>query len=124
MPADKRSTSLSLEISNRVVGLVAEYTGRGPTKARTTITGDLIVVLLRDTLTRSEKHLVEAGQSDVVLHMRSAFQLAMEVPAKAAVTELTGREVIGFMSTNHIDPDLAIEAFVMAPDGNKEDLVD
>jgi hypothetical protein len=56
--------------------------------------------------------------------MRSACQLAMQQDAKTAVRELTGRDVIGFMSTNHIDPDLAIEAFVMAPEDHKEDLVD
>jgi uncharacterized protein YbcI len=27
----------------------------------------------------------------------------------------TGRKVIGFMSDNHIDPDLAVEVFVLEP---------
>jgi uncharacterized protein YbcI len=115
MPANNQGASLALEISNRVVGLVAEYTGRGPTKARTTINDDLVVVLPRDTLTKSERHLVASGQRDTVLQLRSAFQLAMQEEASTAISELTGRDVIGFMSANHIDPDLAIEAFVLAP---------
>ena len=32
------------------------------------------------------------------------------------IEELTGRKVVGFMSDNHIDPDLAVEVFVLAPD--------
>jgi hypothetical protein len=39
----------------------------------------------------------------------------MQEEASTAISELTGRDVIGFMSANHIDPDLAIEAFVLAP---------
>ena len=31
------------------------------------------------------------------------------------IEELTGRKVIGFMSDNHIDPDLAVEVFVLEP---------
>ena len=31
--------------------------------------------------------------------------------------ELTGREVVGFMSDNHIDPDIAVEVFILAPTG-------
>jgi uncharacterized protein YbcI len=31
------------------------------------------------------------------------------------VSGLTGREVVAFMSNNHIDPDLGVEIFVLAP---------
>ena len=108
--------SLSARISSTVVRLMSEYTGRGPTKARTTIDGDLIVVLLRDTLTKGERQLVGLGKLESVLQMRGAFQSAMRAEACAAVEELVGRKVIGFMSGNQADPDLAIEAFVLAPD--------
>jgi uncharacterized protein YbcI len=29
------------------------------------------------------------------------------------IEELTGRKVVGFMSDSHIDPDLAVEVFVL-----------
>ena len=32
------------------------------------------------------------------------------------VEEFTGRSVIAFLSDNHLDPDLAIEAFVLEPE--------
>jgi uncharacterized protein YbcI len=105
--------SLAAEISTLVVRLMSEYTGRGPTKARTTINGDLIAVLLRDTLTKGERQLVALGKVENVMQMRRAFQGAMQEEACAAIEELVGRKVIGFMSDNHADPDLAIEVFVL-----------
>ena len=31
------------------------------------------------------------------------------------IEELTGRKVIGFMSDNYIDPDMAVEVFILEP---------
>ena len=33
------------------------------------------------------------------------------------IEDLTGRKVIGFMSDNHIDPDIAVEVFILEPAG-------
>ena len=33
----------------------------------------------------------------------------------AGIEEITGRVVIAFLSANHIDPDMAIESFALAP---------
>jgi uncharacterized protein YbcI len=102
-------------ISNAMVQLLHEYTGRGPTRARTTIGEDLIVCLLADTLTNSERKLVDAGEEDLVLHGRSTFQRLMRERAIDAVESASGRTVKAFMSNNHIDPDLAVETFVLGP---------
>ena len=42
-------------ISTAIVRLLHEYTGRGPTRARTILGDDLIVCVLADTLTNSER---------------------------------------------------------------------
>ena len=119
------SRSLAADISTKIVQLMAEYTGRGPTKARTTINGDLIVVLLRDTLTKGERGLAERGELDTVLSMRRAFQSTMRDEAIAAIEELTGRKVLAFLSDNVAEPDLAVEVFVLEPwDGIGDALVD
>ena len=109
--------SLASAISNSVRQLVAEYTGRGPTRARTSIRDNLVVVLLEDTLTKGERRLVAKGRDIRVLDYRAEFQAAMREDAIASVEELTGRKVMAFMSANHIDPDLAAELFVLEPDG-------
>jgi uncharacterized protein YbcI len=104
---------LNAAISNVVVSLLSEYTGRGPTKAHCSIRNDVVVVMLEDTLTKGERALVSRGRSEKVLDLRSEFQAAMRADATAAVARLTGRSVTAFMSTNHIDPDLAAEVFVL-----------
>ena len=111
-PAQSRAAS----ISTHVVRVMSEYTGRGPTKARTSIDGDLVSVLLRDTLTRGERSLVADGRGQVVLDMRKAFQMTMREDLVAGVERIMGRKVVAFMSDNHVDPDFAVEAFVLAPE--------
>jgi uncharacterized protein YbcI len=102
-------------ISSAVVKLLHEYTGRGPTKARTYIDTDLIAVVLQDTLTMGERSLVRDGKADLVLAMRRAFQETMSVQLIAAVERHSGRTVRAFLSGNHLDPDTAVESFVLEP---------
>lgn len=107
--------SPAASISNRVVQLMSSYTGRGPTKAWTSVDEDLISVVLRDTLTKGERSLVSDGRSDLVLGMRKAYQNTMRDELVAAIEQISGRKVHAFLSDNHIDPDIAIESFVMEP---------
>jgi uncharacterized protein YbcI len=102
-------------ISNAVIRLVRDYTGRGPTQAHTTISDGHVIVVLRDTLLKAERSLVEDGQSEPVIAMRRRFQRTMERDFIAAVVENTGREVEAFLSDNHIDPDVAVEVFILKP---------
>jgi uncharacterized protein YbcI len=108
--------SVSSAISNAVRQLLADYTARGPTRARTSIRDNLVVVLLEDTLTKGERRLVRKGRDHRVIDYRREFQDAMRDDAIASVEELTGRKVMAFMSANHIDPDLAAELFVLEPE--------
>jgi uncharacterized protein YbcI len=113
-------STLYVTLSNAIVGLVREYTGRGPTKARTTIRDNLVVVLLEESLTKGEKVLVEKGRGEHVLALRCEYQEAMREEAMAKVAEITGRNVLAMMSTNHLDPDLAAELFVLeSPNGDR-----
>lgn len=100
-------------ISNATVKLLREYTGRGPTKARTYIVGDLVSIVLQDTLTMGERSLVREGDQAIVLAARKAFQRAMGPQLTAVVEQHTGRRVHAFLSDNHIDPDVAVESFVL-----------
>ena len=107
--------ALAAAISNSMVGLLHRYTGRGPTRARTTIDGNVIVCVMGATLTKGEQSLVADGKHEVVLHSRRAFQDTMQADAITAVQDLSGRRVVAFMSNNHIDPDLAVEVFILDP---------
>jgi uncharacterized protein YbcI len=101
-------------ISDGLVALLKEFFGRGPESAKTYVTGDLVVCLLRGGLTRIEHTLIDSGHSDEVIRQRVAFQEVMRERFEAVVTQATGRAVIGFMSGNQQDPDLMCEVFVLA----------
>lgn len=47
--------------------------------------------------------------------MRRAYQYTMRHDLVSGVEELSGRKVVAFLSDNHIDPDIAIESFVLEP---------
>ncbi len=102
-------------ISNGAVHILSQYTGRGPTKARTTISEDHVLIVMADTLTKGERTLVKAGCSERVLQVRSDFQSAMSQDLVALVEGQIDRKVVAFMSNNNIDPDLGVEIFVLSP---------
>jgi uncharacterized protein YbcI len=105
---------LAAEISRRVVGLLREYAGRGPTKARTYIHDQLIVCVLENTLTQGERAMADGGEQTAALESRRAYQRLMREDAASAIEDLTGHRVAAFLSDHSIDPDVAIEAFVLA----------
>jgi uncharacterized protein YbcI len=115
-----RGTTASA-ISNGAVRLFHEYTGRGPTKARTTINGDNVLILFGDVLTKGERMLAENGDAAAVLQMRHRFQDAMRGDLVGMVEGLVGRKVVAFMSANHISPDMAAEVFVLEPLADTEE---
>jgi uncharacterized protein YbcI len=115
--------ALHAAISEAVVRRMADVTGRGPTKARTTIDRDLIVVMLQNTLTSGERYLADSDRAEQVLDTRRAYQDAMREDFIAEIEALTSRTVIAFMSANHINPDLAGEIFVLEPDSTADPTV-
>lgn len=105
--------SLNAAISNAVVHTYKDYLGRGPTKARSTIRDNLVVVLLEDTMTKAERTLVAEGEVDATIQMRRTVQRTMRNTLSDLVADLTGRQVLAFMSDQHADPDYAVEVFVL-----------
>jgi len=114
-PIDRTPGARAAAISNLLVRLMAEYTGRGPTKARTYINEDLVTVVLQDTLTKGEQSLVRDGRASLVLDTRKAYQQTMREDMVTGVEEIMERRVMAFLSDNHIEPDVAVESFVLTP---------
>jgi uncharacterized protein YbcI len=110
---------LHAALSNAVVRIVHDYTGRGPTTARTSIRDDVVVVVLQETLLKAEHSLIDAGKGDLVVEMRRSFQQTMREDFAAAVETLTERTVIAFMSDSQLEPDYSVEVFVLAPEHSK-----
>ena len=116
---------LSAALSNAIVALFAEYTGRGATQSRTYVHENLIVTVLHDSMTKGERSLVRDGKEEAVLAIRRTYQESMRTELIEIVERLTGRTVSAFMSSNHVNPDVAIESFVLelldAPKDNQPD---
>src|SRR5205823_5355054 len=96
-------------ISKLVGGLVREYIGHRAT-AHTDLNGDVITVVLRDTLTKGEQRLVRDGLGELVLCTRRAFQQTMREELIAGIEQITGRRV--GVCANNMKPDIAVETFV------------
>jgi uncharacterized protein YbcI len=109
------SRSLNRDISRAMVALFKEATGRGPGRARTYIEEGLVVTVLHDTMTKAERTLKDEQHADQVRSLRRLFQGTFRDEAIAVVERLTGRKVLAFLSDHAVDPDYAVEAFVLEP---------
>jgi uncharacterized protein YbcI len=102
-------------ISRQMVRLMRDIVGRGPTKARTTIGRDHVLVMFQETLTQGERNVIESGESHAVELLRSSYQQLLKGRATLLIEDTLERKVIGFMSANNFDPDMAAEVFVLEP---------
>jgi uncharacterized protein YbcI len=107
--------SKTAAISNMTVRLLSQYTGRGPTKARTFFNDDMVSVVLQDTLTKAERMLIANDRRELVLLTRTTFQEVMGDDLISGIEQIPGRKVLAFLSANHVDPDIAVETFILAP---------
>ena len=101
-------------ISNEIVRLQAEYYGKGPTRAKTYIVEDLVVVVLEESFTRAEKTLAERGEKDAIEHIRRRFQQQMADDFTSVVEQATARKVRVFLSETNVEHDVSVETFLLA----------
>lgn len=109
------TNNLNREISRAMVALFKEATGRGPGRARTYVEDGLVVTVLHDTMTKAERTLKEENLEDQVRSLRRTFQGTFRDEAIEAVERLTGAKVLAFLSDHAVDPDYAVEAFILEP---------
>jgi uncharacterized protein YbcI len=101
-------------VSRQLVGIYAEYYGRGPTKAKTIWRDDVVVCILEDVFTRAEQLLVDGGRFDQVRLNRQAFQDQLEPSFHKVVEDLTGRRVEACLS-QVTRSGVAAEIFTLGP---------
>ena len=103
------------KISNGLVGLLKEFYGQGPTRAKSYFQDDLVVCVLRGGFSRVEQTLLDGGRGAAVIQQRMEFQELMRERFAEVIEDATGRQVIGFMSGNQQSPDLMCEVFILSP---------
>jgi len=117
LPDDRREppspSEVSEEISRDILRIHEESYGKGAGKAHTFVGEDFVAVVLDDLeLLPNEKFLVEHGEQETVLQVRSHYQHAIRASFSAAIERATGRSVIGFASTTSMgEPPFAAEIF-------------
>jgi uncharacterized protein YbcI len=103
-------------VTETMVALHQRYHNRRPVTAKTLlIDGELLICVLGGVYTDVEKTMIEIQRAALVQDMRSAFQNAMQYKFIAAVERLSGREVLTFISKQHVGPDMEIELFMLKP---------
>ena len=101
-------------ISTSIVGILRDHYGRGPMKAKTYALDDIIVVVMRGSgFTALEQTIMDSGEPGRVIEMREDFQRVMATRYKETIRELTGRNVVAFLSQAHVEPDITMEIFFM-----------
>ncbi len=99
-------------ISTSIVAILRERYGRGPMRAKTYALDDIIVVVMRGSgFTPLEQTIMDSGQPERVVAMREDFQQVMSERYRQTIRELTGRNVIAFLSQAHVEPDITVEIF-------------
>ena len=111
----RSSGSLPRDISRALAALYKECVGRGPTRVRTYVETELVVTLFRGTMTTAEHTLAGEEEQETVRELRRILQERFRPEASDVVERLTGRKVLAFLSDHDVDPDYAIEVFVLAP---------
>jgi uncharacterized protein YbcI len=104
---------LAAAISNAIVGIFREHYGRGASRVRTVMGADYVICFLEDIYTPVERTLIDSGRFEAVKETRAAFQDVMQERFTREVQELVGRKVVGFLSQVHVDPDVAVETFIL-----------
>jgi uncharacterized protein YbcI len=114
---------MTLAISAAMVELYARVYEHDRTTATTYINDKIVVCVLENILTVGEDALVAQGQRGTVIDERVTFQTDTEDDFTAAVEELTGQQVVAFLSANQTTPGVACEIFFLdaAPDQSERE---
>ena len=108
-----RGGELNAAITREVIRIHNVSLGRGPGRAFSFHNGNIAITVMHDVMTQAERRLSGNGDGDAVRDMRERYQRSMEEELKESVERLTGRKVVATMSDNHLDPDMALELFVL-----------
>jgi uncharacterized protein YbcI len=100
-------------ISTRIVGLLREHYGRGPSRAKSYAMDDCVVCVLRNGFTAHERTVYDSGEPGRVIEMRQDFQRLMENNYRDTIESITGRRVVAFLSQAHLEPDITLEIFFL-----------
>ena len=114
--APLQGDALLLAVTDAMIALHERYHHRAPVTAKTLLLGgDLLACVLGGVYTDVEMTMIELQRSTIVQETRSAFQVAMQHKFIDVVERLSGRDVLAFISNQHVGPDMEIELLMLKP---------
>jgi uncharacterized protein YbcI len=114
--------ALLIAVTDAMVAFHKRYYHRAPVTAKTLLLGDeVLVCVLVGVYTDVEKTMIELRGATMVHETRSAFQAAMQHKFINVVQRLSGREVLAFISRQHVGPDMEVELFMLRPSASETD---
>ena len=112
---ERGDTVFRAEIQREIVKLHKRHFGRGPTKTKLYLHEDSILMLMFHGHTAAEGSLAASGDTRGVSQTRVDISEDIKVQYIEVVERLTGRQVVGFMSSSQQDPDLLSHVYVLQP---------
>jgi uncharacterized protein YbcI len=104
--ADQRLAAISASMA----ALVREHYGRDSIKVKAYALEDMIVVVIRGRgFTPLEKAMIDGGEPQGVIALRTDFENIMADRYKQVINRATGRKVLALLSQSHVDPDITVE---------------
>lgn len=100
-------------MTSALIGIYAQFTGRGPERAFTFHHGNVLVTVMRGVLTPAGRSLATQGATELLDEVRRGIRTTMEADFRLAVERLTGQPVLAFLGGNSIEPDVSAEIFLL-----------
>jgi uncharacterized protein YbcI len=110
-PGEPRLAMLQ-KLSKEAAKLQRTAFGKGPETVKSYFIDDLLLIVMRDSLTIAEKTMLEFGQGDLVRQFRQTFENEMTKRFTDMVEDVTGRSVLTYQSQIMFHPDVVVEMFV------------
>jgi uncharacterized protein YbcI len=98
-------------LTNRLVKVISEATGKGPTRARVMVDRHWVLLVAEDVLTHAERQLVAAGRAELVRETRRRLHAVMCPDLERTVAEVAGRPVTAVLSDMRVEDDVVLTAF-------------
>ena len=104
---------LNAAVARAIVRVHRWHAGRGPTRARAFFRHDVVVAVLEDTLTLTERSLIADDRRDAVAQLRIALNAAMRPSLARSVEALTACRVVACMSDTDIEAGTSSVVFLL-----------
>jgi len=109
--------NLEEKITNVMIKIQKEQTGRGAGEGKSYILGDMVIVRLKGVLTPAERHLMYVSEGrKLIKELRIHLEEATRPEMEQVIQEITGSKVISMHHDISTKTGESIDVFIMERD--------